>query len=62
MNDKIKSVTEKLKIVKNMAQSNETKQVCDLVIELADALEEKRPLGFSSEDTNESKRNNKPKE
>lgn len=58
MSAEVKSVIEKLKIVQNMAQSNETKQLCDLIIELADTLIEKGSLGFS---LNEGKRIDKPK-
>ena len=56
MNDELKNITEKLKIVKNMAQSHEVQQVCSIIIELTDVLKEKQPLGFTA---NESKRPNK---
>lgn len=56
----VKSAIDKLKIVKQLAQSPETQQICSIVIELVQALEEKEPLGFTSKD--ESKRSNKSKE
>ena len=58
MNDELKNITEKLKIVKNMAQSHEVQQVCSIIIELTDALKEKPQLGFTSESkrTNQSKK------
>lgn len=57
MRPEVKSAIDKLKIVKKLAQAPETQQVCDIVIELAEALVEKEPLGFGVKD--ESKRPNK---
>lgn len=58
MKPEIKSAIDKLKIVKKLAQAPETQQVCDIVIELFDALDEKGQLGFG---VDESKRHNQPK-
>ena len=58
MNPEVKSAIDKLKIVKEMAQSPETAQVCKIMIELVGALEEKGQLGFHP---NESKRTDKSK-
>jgi len=52
----VKSAIDKLKIVRNLAQAPETKQVCDIVIELVEAMQEKEQLGFGVSD--ESKRKN----
>lgn len=57
MSPQVKTAIDKLKIVKNMAQSNETQQVCAIVIELVEALDEKEAFGFSDE----SKRTDKSK-
>lgn len=46
MSPEVKTAIDKLKIVKNMAQAAETQQVCAIVIELVQAMEEKEPLGF----------------
>jgi len=46
MKPEIKSAIDKLKIVKKLAQAPETQQVCDIVIELAEALYDKEPMGF----------------
>lgn len=56
MKPEVKSAIDKLKIVRNLAQAPETKQVCDIVIELVDAMQEKETLGFGVSD--ESKRKN----
>ena len=57
MNDDIDAIIGKAKIVKEMAQSHEVKQVCNLLIDLADSMKEKKMLGFGSE----SKRPDRPK-
>ncbi len=49
MKSELEMIKAKLKIVRELAQSNETQQVCALVIDLIDALDEKEPLGFTSE-------------
>lgn len=46
MSPEVKTAIDKLKIVKNMAQAAETQQVCAIVIELVEAMQEKEPLGF----------------
>ena len=51
MNPQVKSVIDKLQIVKKLAQAPETQQVCDIVIELAEALIEKEPMGFIASGT-----------
>ncbi len=56
MNDELKRVVDKLEIVKNLAQSAETQQVCSIIIELVRAIDEKKPMGFIA---SESKRPNK---
>jgi len=58
MKSELEMIKAKLKIVRELAQSNETQQVCALVIDLINALDEKEPLGFTS---SESKRLNKSK-
>lgn len=56
MSAELDMIKAKLKIVRELAQSNETQQVCGLVIELINALDEKKPMGFTP---SESKRPNK---
>ena len=56
MKPELEMIKAKLKIVRELAQSNETQQVCGLVIELINALDEKKPMGFTP---SESKRPNK---
>lgn len=46
MRPEVKSAIDKLKIVKNLAQSPETAQVCLIMIELTEALVEKESMGF----------------
>lgn len=58
MKPEVKSAIDKLKIVKKLAQAPETQQVCDIMIELAEALSDKEPMGFIA---SESKRPNKSK-
>lgn len=60
MKPEVRSAIDKLKIVKKLAQAPETQQVCDIMIELAEALSEKEPMGFGVKV--ESQRNNKSKE
>lgn len=46
MKPEIKSAIDKLKIVKRLAQAPETQQVCDIMIELIEALNEREAIGF----------------
>lgn len=57
MKPEIKTAIDKLKIVKNLAQYPETRQICDIVIELTEALQEEDQLGFKGKD--EGKQSNK---
>ena len=44
MSAELDIIKAKLKIVRELAQSNETQQVCELVIELINTLDEKEPM------------------
>lgn len=48
MSNELKTAIDKLKVVKNLSQSAETQQVCDIVIDVIDSLRKKdKELGFT---------------